>query len=130
MNPINNKENVNLALSIFHETTIAASKLYCPNRKDLHTFLTLVNKWWTIVNATTRFSPNSMANAIVEGDGKLLFLISLADWFSVWSETRTGLCLSKQTFQALIKTLRAQAQWMTEMLQEGYPCVIPAEVAN
>ena len=26
VNPINNKQNVNLALSIFHETTIAASK--------------------------------------------------------------------------------------------------------
>ena len=128
VNPINNKQNVNLALSIFHETTIAASKSYCPNRKDLHTFLTLVNKWWTIVNARARFSPNSMANAIVEGDGKLLFLISLADWFSAWSETRTGLCLSKQTFQALIKTLRAQAQLMTELLQEGYLYVIPAKL--
>ena len=39
VNPINNKQNVTLALSIFHETTIAASKSYCPNRKDLHTFL-------------------------------------------------------------------------------------------
>ena len=69
-----------------------------------------------------------MANAIVEGDGKLLFLISLADWFSAWSETRTGLCLSKQTFQALIKTLHAQAQLMTELLQEGYLYVIPAKL--
>ena len=39
VNPINNKQNVNLALSIFYETTIAASKSYCPNRKDMHTFL-------------------------------------------------------------------------------------------
>ena len=69
-----------------------------------------------------------MANAIVEGDGKLLFLNSLADWFSAWSETRTGLCLSKQTFQALIKTLRALAQLMTELLQEGYLYVIPAKL--
>ena len=69
-----------------------------------------------------------MANAIVEGDGKPLFLISLADWFSAWSETRTGLCLSKQTFHALIKTLRAQAQLMTELLQEGYLYVIPAKL--
>ena len=109
VNPINNKQNVNLALSIFYETTIAASKSYCPNRKDLHIFLTLVNKWWTIVNARTNF-----------------YLI--ADWFSAGSETRTGLCLSKQTFQALIKTLRAQAQLMTELLQEGYLYVIPAKL--
>ena len=45
VNPINNKQNVNFALSIFQETTIAARKSYCPNCKDLHTFLTLVNKW-------------------------------------------------------------------------------------
>ena len=69
-----------------------------------------------------------MANVIVEGDGKLLFLISLAVWFSAWSKTRTGLCLSKQTFQALIKTLHEQAQLMTELLQEGYLYVIPAKL--
>ena len=69
-----------------------------------------------------------MVSAIVEGDGKLLFLISLADWFSAWSETRTGLCLSKQTFQGLIKTLCAQAQLMTELLQKGYLYVIPAKL--
>ena len=52
----------------------------------------------------------------------------IADWLSAGSETRTGLCLSKQTFQALIKTLRAQAQLMTELLQEGYLYVIPAKL--
>ena len=39
----NNKQNVNLVLAIFHETTIARSKSYLPERQDVSSFLTFVN---------------------------------------------------------------------------------------
>ena len=39
--PGNNKQNVSLALSLFHDTTIAAAKSYYLNREDAFRFLTL-----------------------------------------------------------------------------------------
>ena len=40
----NSKQNFNLALAIFHVTTIAACKCYWPERQDMSTIHTLVNK--------------------------------------------------------------------------------------
>ena len=34
----NNKQNVPLALAIFHDTTIAAAKDYFPERKDMRNY--------------------------------------------------------------------------------------------
>ena len=105
LHPFNNKQNVSLALNISDESTIAACKCHCPQRKDMQSFLIMINKWWTIVNYKTRFSTNPLTSAIVKDDGKVEFLPSLADWFSSWSKTRSGLCLSQQTFQAMVLTL-------------------------
>ena len=85
----------------------------------MQSFLIIINKWWTIVYSKTRFSANPLANAIVKDDGKVEFLQSLADWFSSWSKTRSGLCLSQQTFQAMVLTLQAHAHLVTDLLQEG-----------
>ena len=93
LHPFNNKQNVSLALNIFDQSTIAACKCYCSQRKDMQSFLIMINKWWTIVNSKTRFSANPLASAIVKDDGKVEFLQSLAHWFSSWSKTRSGLCL-------------------------------------
>ena len=43
MHPGNNKQSVNLVLSIFHETTIAAGKRYFPERRDISGFLSLIH---------------------------------------------------------------------------------------
>ena len=40
----NNKQNVPLALAIFDESTIAATKSYLPERHDIAGFLTLIQK--------------------------------------------------------------------------------------
>ena len=50
LHPGHNKQNVNLALAIFHESTIAGCKAYLPDRTDMAAFLSLINTWWTIVN--------------------------------------------------------------------------------
>ena len=39
----------------------------------MSSFLTLVNKWWTIGNAKKRFVPNALGNAITAGNGKMNF---------------------------------------------------------
>ena len=56
----NNQQNVNLALAIFHETTIAACKSYWPERQDMSSIPTFVNKWWTIANAKKGFISNAL----------------------------------------------------------------------
>ena len=43
LHPGNNKQNVNLALSIFDETTIAVSTCYLPGRPDISNFLKLIH---------------------------------------------------------------------------------------
>ena len=80
LHPGNNKQSVPLALAIFDETTIAAFKSYFPERKDVADFLTLINSWWTVVNARTQFTSNPLANAPVQGDGKADFLRFFAYW--------------------------------------------------
>ena len=42
--PFNNKQNVSLALNILDQSTIAACKCYCPQRKDMQSFLIMINK--------------------------------------------------------------------------------------
>ena len=46
LNPFNNKQNVSLALAVFSETTIAATKCYLPDREDTASFLKFINTWW------------------------------------------------------------------------------------
>ena len=50
LHPSDNKQNVNLAVAIFHETTIAACEGYFPDRADISNFLRLISCWWTIAN--------------------------------------------------------------------------------
>ena len=86
MHPGNNKQSVNLALSIFHESTIAASKSYFPERKDISGFLSLIHTCWTIVNSRDRFCSNQLGNAVIAEDGKTDFFLSFAEWLNNLSE--------------------------------------------
>ena len=98
LNPCQNKLNVNLALGLFHDTTIAAYKSFFPNREDLNGFLNLINQWWNVVNVKSRFHSNFMKSAVNINDGKLSFLLSFADWLERWSLNGCSkFCLSKQT---------------------------------
>ena len=73
----NNKQNVDLAISLFHETTIAAFEYYLPERSDASEFLKIILCWWKISNAKQRYTHNILSNAITAEDGKtFLFKIS------------------------------------------------------
>ena len=80
LHPGSKKQNVPLALAIFHESTIAGIKSYYPNRPDIVGFLQIINTWWAIANSKQRYRPNSLNAAVVENDGKLIFFVYLADW--------------------------------------------------
>ena len=114
-------------MAIFCETTVAASKSYCAARNDTHGFLTLIHALWTVVNVKVRFAPNPLGNALVKNDEKLGFVLTFADWLSLWCESKSTFCLSKQTFDGMIKTLRAQAHLASDLLAEGYQFVLKAK---
>ena len=123
LHPGNNKQSVPLALSIFHETTIAAIRSYYPNRPDFSGFLNLINTWWTISNSKERFTTNPLGNAVILGDHKTDFLRIFAFWIQNWSES-PAFTLTKQTSAALIQTLRSQAMLIDELLLDSYDFVL------
>ena len=64
-----------------------------------------------------------MGNTIVIGDGKTIFLVSLADWVENWKQS-PAFTLTSQTSSAFIVTFRAQAHLIDELLEEGYSFVL------
>ena len=73
LHPSDNKEDVNLAVAIFHKTTIAAYESYFPGRADMSNFLRLISYWWTITNSRKKLTPNFLNNAVILNDGKIDF---------------------------------------------------------
>ena len=123
LHPGNNKQNVGLALAIFDEKTIAACKSYFPLRKDMAGFMKLISTWWIIANSNRRYNANPLGNAIEHGDGKLGFYEELAQWIEEWCKC-PNFCLSKQTANALVLTLRSQAKLIRDLFSEGYSHVM------
>ena len=111
LHPSDNKENVNLAVAIFHETNIAGCESYFPDQADMSNFLRLVSCWWTIANF--------LNNAVILNDGKIDFYKRLYDWIESWAQI-SDFCLTKQTSKAFVITLRGQDMLMQELLDEEY----------
>ena len=129
LHPGNKKQNVQLALNIFHETTTAAISSYFPDREDTVEFIRLINTWWNISNSKYKFdSHNRIKNGVVLGDKKTDFLRELADWFESWKNLQMPLSekftLTKQTCSALVTTLRATAALTDDLLGEGFEYVL------
>ena len=123
LHPYDKKQNVNLALALFHDTTIAACKCYLPDRSDMASFLKLINVWWTISYSNRKFDINPLGSAVTADHGKLNFLEEMADFIEEWNKS-PHFCLSKQTAHALITTLRAHAMLMKDLFEDGYQYVM------
>ena len=127
--PGNNKQNVPLALALFHDTTIAAEKSYYPNREDVSGFLNVIHTWWTISNSKQRYSANPLGNATVFNDIKTNFFRLLAFWIQEWSIS-SYFTLTPQTSSALINTLRSQATLIDELLNDGYDFILTSRLQS
>ena len=64
---------------------------------------------------------------MIYGDGKIEFWFSLANWLESWKSSSLSLCLSQQTCDALICTLRAQDRLCTNLFEEGYSFIVTAK---
>ena len=119
LHPGNNKQSVPLALAIFEETTFTAIRSYLPEEHTTADFLQLIHFWWLIVNSKERFHPNPIGNALKMNDSRCDLLSRISLWLENWRDDKT-LGLSRQTFDALIKTNRAIADLSNALLSEGY----------
>ena len=128
--PSNCKQDVPTALAIFDETTSAAVQEYFPSRRESADFLRLINKWWILSNSKNQFSNHILGNAAKDGDGKIDFLLKMANWVEEWHAARIRNCesfgLTAQTANALIRTLRCHAGLIKDLLNEGYSYVLTA----
>ena len=127
LHPGNNKQNVLLALALFHDTTIAAAKSCYPNREDASEFLNIFHTWWAISNSKQRYSSTPLGNAIVLNDNKTNFFRLLAFWIQEWSIS-PYFTLTPQTSSALINTFPSQAVFIDELLNDGYDFVLIARL--
>ena len=125
--PRDNKQSVPLALAIFGETTYTAIRSYFLNREDAAAFLHLISVWWSISNSKVRYNTNNyLRNGITMSDGKLEFLLKVADWVEEWS--KSPMCtFTSQTTKALMTTLRATPALAYDLLNEGYECVLTSK---
>lgn len=104
LHPGNCKQNVPVALAVFHETTSAAIEQHFPERKGSADFLRLINTWWIISNAKEMISSHRLGHAVIKGDNKPEFLRAFAKWVEEWHKERISCCqkftLSAQTASA------------------------------
>ena len=83
------KQNVQLALDIFHETTVAAISSYFPNCNDAAGFLKLFNTCWTISNSKDQYCfGNYIGRAAIQNDNKPGYLHEMAAWLNILSLTK------------------------------------------
>ena len=79
LHPGKYKQNVQLTLDIFLETTVAAISSYFPNCNDAVSFLKLFNTWWAISNSKDQYCfGNSIGRADIQNDNKPGFLREMA----------------------------------------------------
>ena len=115
LHPGKYKQNVQLALENFHETTVAAISSYFPNCNDAIGFLKLFNTWWAISNSKDQYCfSNYIGTAAIQYDHKPEFLREIATWLIRWDNSKIPNCekftLSAQTSSALQRTLLCQAR--------------------
>ena len=131
LHPGDNKQSVELAIAVFHETTIVAAQNYFPERLDIHNCLKLVMCWWLIANSMKRYTPNVLSNAVTNENGEMSIYLKFADWIEDWStRTTVHFCLTKQTPSALVLTLHSQAMLIQELFEEGYEFVLPRRLQS
>ena len=134
LHPGNKKQNVQLALNIFDETTVAGILRYFPEESSAAGFLKLINTWWTLSNSKTRINTHHrLGNAAVRGDKKPEFLREFATWIETWQKMQLPNCarfmLSPQTSDALITTLRATASLIEDLFKdESYHYILTARL--
>ena len=94
LHPSDEKKNFNLALALFHATTIAACRCSFPQRHDMPYFLQLFSIWWPISNSNVKFDANLRGNAVTARDGIIDFLEKLSSYVDELRQS-TNFCFNR-----------------------------------
>ena len=129
LHPGKYKQNVQLALDIFHETTVAATSSYFPNCND-----ELVSLNFLILGGQFQIQKISIVLLIIlvaiQNDNKLRFLREMAAWLKRWDNSKIPNCekctLSAQTSSAFQRTPLCQASLIEDLLSNGFKFVLTA----
>lgn len=123
------KQNVTLALNIFHESTKTA--LSTKGFKDTASLIEIFSKWWSIVNIKNKINwfcrNNKMEMPFYSvGDERFDFLEKFCNWLVKWMELgvqNRGGSLSTDTGKALIhstRTIIAMTKFSLQHLKVDY----------
>lgn len=96
------RQNVQLALNVFHTTTIAALKTVKPqiNYSGTVDFLSIINEWWKIISNK---QPYNGIRQIT--DLQVTFLENFVEWLLKWKNLNLfDGCLTRDTFDAIFQT--------------------------
>ncbi len=118
------KTNVQLADSLFHESTIAALRFYAnekniPGFNDTADFLQVVRNWWNILNVKNPLlgtkKRSEKMKPVTEMDQKSLDYLSVfGRWLEHWKSNSRAknvkTCLTEETFLATIQTTKATVE--------------------
>jgi len=120
------RQNVQLASAVFHESTIHALKYYGEqgHNEFIETaeFLTIVHSWWKLVNVKSIFHSarklDPFREAITEENliEKTSFLRGFVDWLQLWEETSQN-GLSSDTFKCAQHASAALAELAEHLIQ-------------
>ena len=131
LHPEKYKQNVQLALDIFLETTVAAIGSYFPIYNDSVGLLKPFNTLWTISNSKDQYYfGNYIGRAAIQSDNKPGFLCEMAAWLKRWDSSKIANCekftLSCQISSALQKTFLCQASLIEDLLSDGFKFLLTA----
>ena len=135
------KQNVLLAVKVFHESNVAALKRLAATNstffkwEDTAEFLKLIKRWWDMVNVSHPkkglFSNNNDAQPFSSlDDERLHFMNQFIVWLNAWKNlnqpSRQG-CLSEETCFALTHTTATLSVIIKHLLQSGMKYVLTSK---
>lgn len=100
------RQNVNLAENVFHDSTIAALKCH-EEYTETSEFLQIIKNWWSIVNLKSaikgKLKRQEFCKPILSSsDNQIDFLKKFVLWLNHWNSDRlNNIGLTKDTFNAL-----------------------------
>ena len=124
------RQNVKLALKIFNDSNIAALKCYGPDHENLENwkgtslFISIICKWWNMVNIHHPFKGRNTHNSNAEpfcsvDDIRFRFLEQLVEWLDCWAlcdkQTKEGF-LTSDTYFAFRHTVKSLIELLKHLL--------------
>ena len=81
-------------MNLFNDKTVAALKSAKPDQKGLIDFMSIIIKWWNIVNVKTLFKgkakrlPDDEPITSIDSPPNLYFLQNFVLWLQAWKNTK------------------------------------------